>query len=68
MQMGGTKMNLKKARMPPRKGIAVNDIVFFETAEHNNKRVNVSIMTAGTCTNIGRFILYPIIGKITMIT
>lgn len=63
MQMGGTKMNLKKARMPPRKGIAVND-----TAEHNNKRVNVSIMTAGTCTNIGRFILYPIIGKITMIT
>lgn len=63
-------MNLKKARMPPRKGIAVNDIVFFLTAEHtcNNKRVNVSIMTAGTCTNIGRFILYPIIGKITMIT
>lgn len=54
--------------MPPRKGIAVNDIGFFETAEHNNKRVNVSIMTAGTCTNIGRFILYPIIGKITMIT
>lgn len=58
-----------KSRNAPRKGIAVNDIVFFfETAEHNNKRVNVSIMTAGTCTNIGRFILYPIIGKITMIT
>lgn len=50
-----------------RKGIAVNDIVFFEIVEYNNKRVNVSIMIVGICINIGRFILYFIIGKIIMI-
>lgn len=56
-----------KSKNAPRKGIAVNDIVFFfETAEHNNKKVNVRIVTAGTCSNIGRFISYPILGKITI--
>lgn len=60
-------MNFKKVRMFFWKGIVVNDIVFFEIVEYNNKRVNVSIMIVGICINIGRFILYFIIGKIIMI-
>lgn len=64
MQMGGTKMN-KKSKNAPQKGI-VEMIKGFLKRKHNNDTVNISIWTAGTCSYIGRFLLFYIIGIITV--